>query len=50
MGELLAKAARKVEAGGAEFLVIRTNTMHKFVDQIQSVIAIPVSHIIDVTA
>ncbi len=28
-GEAMAEAARQVEAGGADFLVICTNTMHK---------------------
>lgn len=49
-GAFLAEAARKVEAGGADFLVICTNTMHKVADQIQSAITIPVIHIIDATA
>ncbi|EHD13832.1 hypothetical protein CIN_11910 [Commensalibacter intestini A911] len=31
-GLYLANAAQKVEAGGADFLVICTNTMHKVAD------------------
>lgn len=49
-GVCLAKAAQKVEAGGADFLVICANTMHKVVDQIQDSISIPVIHIIDAVA
>lgn len=49
-GVFLAKAAQKIESGGADFLVICTNTMHKVADQIQSAISIPVIHIIDATA
>lgn len=49
-GALLAKAAQKIEASGADFLVICTNTMHKVAEQIQSAISIPVIHIIDAAA
>lgn len=49
-GALLAKAAQRVEASGADFLIICTNTMHKVADQIQRAISIPVIHIIDATA
>ena len=43
-------AARKVEAGGADFLIICTNTMHKMANEVQSSIAIPLLHIADATA
>lgn len=49
-GALLAKAAQKIEAGGADFLVICANTMHKVAEQIQSAISIPVIHIVDAAA
>lgn len=49
-GLYLANAAQKVEAGGADFLVICTNTMHKVADQIQDRISIPIVNIIDATA
>ena len=49
-GELLAKVAVNVQAGGADFLVICTNTMHKVTDAIQSAIDIPLLHIADATA
>jgi len=49
-GELLAKAAKSVEAGGADFLLICTNTMHKVLPQIEQVLTIPVLHIADATA
>jgi aspartate racemase len=48
--EILIKAARSVEAGGADFLIICTNTMHKVAPQIQEAISIPVLHIADATA
>jgi len=46
----LAQAARQVEAAGAEFLVICTNTMHKVAAQIAEAITIPILHIADATA
>ena len=49
-GVLLADAARKLEAGGAEGLLICTNTMHKLADQVQAAVSIPVIHIADATA
>ena len=49
-GEVLALAARQVEAAGADFLLICTNTMHKVVSQIEAAIDIPILHIADATA
>jgi aspartate racemase len=47
---ILADAARGVEAAGADFLVICTNTMHKVADEIGQAISIPILHIADATA
>lgn len=47
---ILASAAQNVEAAGADFLLICTNTMHKVADQINEAISIPVLHIADATA
>ena len=49
-GELLSRAARQVEAAGADFLLICTNTMHKVAPQIEEAISIPLIHIADATA
>ena len=49
-GEFLADAARAVEASGADFLVLCTNTMHKVAADIERAIAIPLLHIADPTA
>jgi aspartate racemase len=49
-GEVLGDAARSLEMGGADFIVICTNTMHKVVNDIQSKITIPLLHIADATA
>jgi len=48
--ELLTGAALNVEQGGADFVVLCTNTMHKVADAIQSRIGIPLLHIADATA
>lgn len=47
---ILAGAARSIEAGGADFLLICTNTMHKVAPEIEEAISIPVLHIADATA
>jgi len=49
-GVLLAEAARKLEAAGAEGLVICTNTMHKLADEVRAAVSIPLIHIADATA
>ena len=49
-GVFLADAARAVEAAGAHFLVLCTNTMHKVAADIERDIAIPLLHIADPTA
>ncbi len=43
-------AAQHVERGGADFVVICTNTMHKMADEVQANISIPIVHIADATA
>ncbi|WP_108944657.1 aspartate/glutamate racemase family protein [Shewanella halifaxensis] len=47
---ILSSAAKSVEAAGADFLLICTNTMHKVADDIQASINIPILHIADATA
>ena len=49
-GEILAEAARRLEAAGAEALILCTNTMHKLADTIQGAVGIPLLHIADATA
>lgn len=49
-GELLAHAARSLEAAGADFLVLCTNTMHKVATVIEHAVRIPLLHIADPTA
>ena len=47
---VLADGARKIEAGGADFLIICTNTMHRVASEIEQAISIPLLHIADATA
>lgn len=49
-GELLAEAAVKLQAAGADCLVICTNTMHKVAAVIETAVTIPLLHIADATA
>jgi len=49
-GKALARCAKSIEAAGADFLVICTNTMHRVAPEIEASIAIPVLHIADATA
>ncbi|MEL7292959.1 MAG: aspartate/glutamate racemase family protein [Pseudomonadota bacterium] len=48
-GELLAGAARSLQAAGADFLLIATNTMHKVASQVEQAVEIPLLHIVDAT-
>lgn len=48
-GRLLADGARKLEAAGAEILVLCTNTMHEVADMVGAAVGIPFLHIADVT-
>jgi aspartate racemase len=47
---ILTEAGQNVEAAGADFLVICTNTMHKVAAQIEEALTIPLLHIADATA
>jgi aspartate racemase len=47
---LLARAACSLQAAGADFLVLCTNTMHKVAPQIEAAVEIPLFHIADPTA
>lgn len=47
---LLADGARRLKAGGADFALLCTNTMHKVLPQAQSEVDLPFVHIADATA
>jgi len=43
-------AAQRLERGGADVVVICTNTMHRMADEVQESIRIPVLHVVDAAA
>ena len=47
---MMVEAAQHVEDGGADLVIICTNTMHKMADEVQEHIQIPLLHIADATA
>lgn len=49
-GFILADAARSLQAAGAAFLVLCTNTMHKVASDIEAAVKVPLLHIADPTA
>lgn len=49
-GRVMQDEALKLARGGADFIVIATNTMHKLVPDIESVCQLPIVHIADATA
>ena len=49
-GNILAEKAGQVEAAGADFLLLCTNTMHKVAHQVEAAINIPLLHLADATA
>ncbi|HHW38035.1 MAG TPA: aspartate/glutamate racemase family protein [Bacillales bacterium] len=49
-GKLLGDVAHSLEKGGADFIVICTNTMHRVIDYVEEKIRIPILHIADTTA
>ena len=50
LGTLLANSAKSLEHGGADFIVLCTNTMHKMAESITQAVRIPLLHIVDATA
>lgn len=49
-GAVLNAEARALEKGGAELLILATNTMHKLADEMMEGVSIPLIHIADATA
>ena len=49
-GAGLADIAKRLEAAGADVIVLATNTMHKVADAIEAAVSIPFLHIADATA
>ena len=50
VAEVLVRAARGVEAAGADFLLLCTTTFHRVADQVADAVDIPLVHLADVVA
>jgi aspartate racemase len=49
-GRKLANVAKKLQAAGADVIILATNTMHKVADDIAAATTVPLLHIADATA
>lgn len=47
---ILTDAAQRLEKGGADFILICTNTMHNVFDRVQAGVSVPLVHIADAAA
>ncbi|MCT2401226.1 aspartate/glutamate racemase family protein [Novosphingobium mangrovi (ex Huang et al. 2023)] len=45
--ERMIDAARRLETGGADMLLICTNTMHRMAEEVQAAVSVPLLHIAD---
>ncbi|MBB4041846.1 aspartate racemase [Microvirga flocculans] len=50
LADAMKDAAHRLERGGAEFIVLCTNTMHRLAGAIETAVALPLLHIADPTA
>lgn len=50
LAQLMQQAARRVQAGGADFVLLCTNTMHRVAPAIEAALTVPFLHIVDPTA
>lgn len=50
LGDMLAASARRLEAAGADFLVLATNTMHKLADRVEAATSLDLLHICEPAA
>lgn len=49
-GDILNREAKALARGGADFIILATNTMHKLADAMMQGVSIPMLHIADATA
>ena len=49
-GEILNREAKALERGGADFLILATNTMHKLAEEMLEGVSLPFIHIADAAA
>lgn len=48
--QMMVEAAQSLQLGGADFIIICTNTMHKMAEEVAASVSIPLLHIADATA
>ncbi len=48
--QIMVKAAQRLERGGAELIVICTNTMHKMAPEVEKSVSVPLLHLVDAVA
>ena len=50
LGAIMVSSGQRLQAGGADAILIATNTMHKVAEQVQAATNLPLIHIADATA
>src|SRR5699024_1352557 len=50
LSKIMVNSGKRLQAGGADGILIATNTMHKVADQVQAATNLPLIHIADATA
>ena len=50
LGDIMVNSGKRLKAGGADGVLIATNTMHKVAEQVQAATSLPLIHIADATA
>lgn len=50
LGDIMVNSGKRLKAGGADGILIATNTMHKVAEQVQAATNLPLIHIADATA
>ena len=50
LGDIMVNSGKRLKAGGADGILIATNTMHKVAEQVQGATSLPLIHIADATA
>lgn len=50
LGAIMVSSGKRLQAGGADAILIATNTMHKVAEQVQAATNLPLIHIADATA
>ena len=50
VADLLVPAARSLESGGADFVLLASNTLHRVAPSVEAALSVPFVHIVDPTA